>query len=637
MSCCDRSPSLPTASGGLRKRLAALLKTRELWLTAATGVLAAAAWLTAGAGQTVSAVLALIAVATGGGPIIIGAVRGVLRRQVNVDELISIAVVASVGVGEYLPAAVVVWIAALGGLLEQFTAQGAQQAIDQLGSLFPQMAVVRENGQEREVKASEVKARDLVLLRPGSRIPVDGIVAKGRASVNEAPVTGEPMPKEKGPGDTVYAGTVVESGSIEVRAQRVGEDSTLGRMADLIRRAAAEKAPVERVADRYAKYITPATVALALLIYALTGEVMRAVTVLIVVCPCALILATPTAVVAAFGNAARNGVVIKSGPGLEALGSVTVVALDKTGTLTYGRPVIREVVALNGETEEELVLVAAIAEKFSEHPVARALVEEAERRGLDTPDPDEFTSVAGHGVSVVWDGHRVAVGTPELIISGGWEINHDTQALYDELQGTGATVVIVAKCYRVMGVIVVEDQIRETGPEVVAGLARVGIRRVMLLSGDNQANAQRVGRRLGVTEARGGLLPDAKVEVVRSLENAGERVAMVGDGINDAPALAAATVGVAMGTSGTQLAIESAQVALMTEDMSRLPYALALGQKALRLIGQNIWWSLLFNVGGLIGAAAGVLSPISGALVHNFGSVFVVVNAARLLRHRVKV
>jgi len=567
--------------------------------------------------------LALAAVLILGGPIVWNAIKGLLELQTNVDELVSLAIVASVFIGEYRTAAVVAFIMILGSLLEKFTSERARSAIHSLIKLNPAQATLLIDEEETPIPIKDVKRGDLALIRPGERIPVDGLIVRGEATVNQSSLTGESMPVDKKAGDQVYAGTVIYNGMLVVEVERAGQESTLGRLIQLVQDAENVKAPILRAADSYAKYFTPAIIGLSILVFLATRDINRAVTLLIVGCPCAFILAAPTAVTAALGNAAKHGVLIKGGALLEELGRIDTVLFDKTGTLTTGEPVVAKIVSFAPHTEDSLLALAASAEKYSEHPIARAILNTAQENNCILSEPENFRQIVGKGIEAVINGKPVFVGAVN-------ESDPDCQGMQNEEHF--GTILTVKQAQEALGYLAITDQMRANAGTVIEDLGKIGIRKMALLTGDGYAAAYGVAKQAGIEEFHTTLLPQQKLDYIRNLQKQNCKVAMVGDGINDAPSLAAADIGIAMGAMGTDVALDAADVALMNDELSKIPFALKLGKATLKTINFNIAFAMVFNLLAIIGSGLGYLHPISGAIVHNIGSVLVVVNSAMLIR-----
>lgn len=554
------------------------------------------------------------------------------RRRITAGVLVVIAIVGSAYIGEYMAAAVVALMMLTGEFLEEITLQRTRNAVRELVRLAPDVATVERDGRWTELPLREVRLEDRVLVRPGDRVPVDGTIVSGEASLTEASITGESMPVDKAAGETVFAGTTSLAGAVVVRADRIGQDTTLGRIIQIVRSAQEQKGATQKVADRFAAYFTPAILLIAAAVWFITRDPLRVMAVLVIACPCALVLATPTAVVASVGNAARRGGLIKGGVALEAAGHVTAVAFDKTGTLTQGHPVLVAAEPLGGRNPRDLLQMAAVAEARSEHPLGRAIVEHARAAGLDLPDPDQFSTAFGRGVEAMWAGRRIEVGNQRLLGEGDPAL---AALLAQERQGRTALVVRVDG--ESWGVIALADAVRPHSRTVVERLRAMGIRRVIMLTGDHAVTAHAIAAEVGISEVRAGLLPDQKLDVIRELQADGEVVAMIGDGVNDAPALVLANVGVAMGAAGTDVALESADIALMGDDLLLIPEILALSRRATGIILQNIWgFAVVVNVVGVVLAGSGMLSPIGAAIVHNVASLFVVINSGRLLSFRTR-
>ncbi len=482
-----------------------------------------------------------------------------------------------------------------GELLENLTMARANDALKNLARLIPTFVTLLRDGQTAVLPIEHLRVSDRVLVRNGERVPVDGVILNGQVALNESTITGEAVPVDKKAGDPVFAGTLNTAGTVEIQAQKLGRDTTLGTIVKLVEEALKSQAPVQRLANRYAQYLVPITFSVAVLVYLLTSEVVRAVTVLIVVCPCALVLATPTARVAAIGNAARKNAIVKCGASIEAPGKVDCVAFDKTGTLTLGKPRVAGVVALDSLTPEQILTLAATAENCSEHPLGQAIVEHTHARGLSFAVPQEIWVLTGYGVRAKSNGNEILVGSPEWLEQAGLTCEtHPAQIA--ELQARGHSVIPVVVNREVVGVITLSDQLRPEAQAALQALKAAGVKQTVLISGDNAVAVQNVAAQLGVDEYHAQVRPDQKLEIIKSLQQRGFRVAYVGDGVNDAPALATADVGIAMGVAGTDVAIETANIALMNDDMRYLPHLIALSRESLRTIRGSVACSLSMNV-----------------------------------------
>ncbi|MBI5000509.1 MAG: cation-translocating P-type ATPase [Euryarchaeota archaeon] len=605
---------------------------RTLCLTAISGIVLAISffdllpWLPFDA--------AWIAIVISGIPIVYGAVKGVVMEyDVTADLLVAIALVAAVAIGEYFVAGEVAFIMQLGKVLEDVTAERSHRSLQALIKLTPQKARVRTAGVETEVLAKEVKRGDVVIVRPGEAIPVDGVIVRGSTSVNQAVMTGESVPVDRNEGDGVYQGTLNQQGAVEIRATSVGDDSSLRKMIRLVEEAEKNKAPIVRIADRWARVLVPVALGCALVIWFVTGDVGRAVTALVVFCPCSLILATPTAMMATIGNATRKGILIKSGAAVEAISKVDTFVIDKTGTLTCGVLQVAEIEMLDpGMDRTSFVRLIASAEMNSEHPLGKAIVAYGKAMGISVETPESFEMHAGKGVTATVAGRKVSIGEKvvgQAILDGN---PHAAKAI-DRMQKGGKTALPVALDGEIIGIVAIADTLRKEAKGAVAGLKEIGMSRVVMLTGDNQAVADSIGREAGVTDVYASQLPEDKVNAIKSLLKDGHKVAMLGDGVNDAPALATASVGVVMGAIGSDVSMEAADIALMSDDVGKLPFLVKICRKARSRIVFNIVVSMFINFGAIVFAAYGFLNPVTAAIVHNCGSVFVVVNSAMLLTY----
>jgi Cd2+/Zn2+-exporting ATPase/Cu+-exporting ATPase len=583
--------------------------------------------------ERIPAWLAVAAVLAGGYPIFGNVIRALRRRAVTSHALMTLGIIGALAIGQYAAAAVIVFFMRLADFIEAYTTERSRQAIQELLKLAPGTARVERDGRDVEVPAEQVRPGEIVVIKSGDRIPVDGVVLDGRAAVNQASITGESVPVEKGPGVEVFAATICERGALRVRVERVGKDTTFGQILRLVEQAEANKAPVQRFADHFTAYYIPVVVAVALATYAAGGSATAAVATVLVACSCAIAMATPTTVLAAVGWAARRGIVVKGGRYLEALAKVDVLVVDKTGTVTIGRPEVTDLLALGSATEESVLGAAASLEQRSEHPLADGIVRAAQKAGLILDRPARFEVHPGEGVTGELDGENVICGTERLLARLGVELPEAIRARAATLAGGGKSVVLLARGGRLAGVVGLADTLR---PEVAAAVEQIralGIRRIILLTGDRQSAAAAVAARLGI-EYAAELLPVEKIRVVQRLQREGHVVGMVGDGINDAPALAQADVGIAMGVAGTDAAIEAAHVALMRDDWRMVPEAIALGRRAFRVIAQNLWFTAGYNAVGILLAASGWLPPVGAAAAQSLPDVVVMFNSARLLRSR---
>lgn len=616
-------------------------KTRAFWsekrpflFMASSGITLAlsyiSGWLHLGPAY-LPAALAIASLILGGYPILKSAIKALFIPDLNVDTLVSIAAISATAVGAYQEAATVIFIMLLGEFLEHLTVGKARKAISSLIKLDPKTAWVKREQEEVRVPIEEVKTKEIVIVKPGERIPVDGKIISGCGSINQSMLTGESIPVEKGVGDRVYCGTINESGSCEIEASQVAEDTKLAQIKRLILEAQAEKSPTQRVMDRFARYFIPAIFFIALATFLITGDPIRAITILIVACPCALVLGTPTAVVAAIGNAARQGILIKGGVYLEQMGKLRTLLIDKTGTLTYGRPKVVGVHQLDGSDEREILYWAAIAEKRSEHPLAKAISKRAEEMDLRIPHPESFESLRGKGVRAQWNGKAILLGSAQFLREEKVSFPPSAIEALKQKESEGATSLLLSLDHRLLGFISIADTLREKARAAIDRIRNEGVSEIWMLTGDSPPVAERIGNELGLSY-EANLLPEEKVVKVKEWKRKGQGVAMVGDGINDAPALAAADVGIAMGAAGTDVAIETADIALMTDELEKIPTTIRLSRKALRVIKENIAFALVFNTVLVFLSAQGWVTMILGAMMHQASSLLVILNSMRLLR-----
>lgn len=577
---------------------------------------------------------AWVSVFISGLPLVYKAVKKLIKNKgigkISSAFLITIAMIAAVAIGDVFAAGEVACIMALGEILEDLTTDRAKKGLKKLIALAPVQGRKLVDGKETLVPAEEIAVGDILRILPGETVPVDGVVVSGQSSVDQSVLTGESLPVDKEVGDEAYCGTINRFGTMDIRATKVGEDSSLQKLIRMVKDAEKNKAPMQRTADKWASWLVP----VALLIAVIAGLAMRdivvAVTVLVVFCPCALVLATPTAIMAAIGQATKHGVIIKSGEALEKLNKVDVVAFDKTGTLTFGKLTVSDVLPFDEEiSETQLLTLAAAAEQRSEHPLGKAIVAHANAQEITPLAAENFRMEAGKGVSVTVSGKTVLCGNAKYLTENGVTLSEKATGALDRFQEEGKASVLVAREERILGVIALSDVLRPTAKRTVEGLGKAGVN-TLLLTGDNARTANYFAAQAGVDEVKAELLPEEKVENILSLQKAGKKVCMIGDGVNDAPALKTATVGVAMGAMGSDIAVEAADVALMGDDISKLPYLKRLARATVRTIKFSIGLSLLINFAAIVLSLLGLLTPTTGALVHNAGSFFVILIAALL-------
>ncbi|WP_256838001.1 heavy metal translocating P-type ATPase [Ornithinimicrobium faecis] len=619
--------------------LASLLVDRTIG-----GELTARWWIDAGAHATGSDVftladlLMLLAAVVAGHQIVVKAVNALLTRVIGIDLLVSVAAIGAVLIGNFWEAAAVTFLFAIGHALEAATLNKTRSALAELVAVAPDFAIVLRDGEQVEVPAGQVAMGEIVLVKNGAKVPVDGQVVAGTGAIDEASITGESIPVEKAKADQVFAGTVSRGGFLQVLATGIGADTTLARIIHRVEEAQDAKAKTQAFIDRFSAWYTPAVMVLAVVAGLISGDVVLALTLLVIGCPGALVISIPVAIVAGIGRAARNGILIKGGEFLETSARISAVAVDKTGTLTEGRPELTDVVVLApGHDRASVLRWAAAAEAGSEHPLARPIIDAARAEGVATEGiPEGVTPVPGKGIVAEVEGRRVRIGNPPLLEEHGITEDNGAGRAATELAAVGRTPMIVAVDDTVIGLVAVADRIREDAPEMVRRLHEAGVDKVVMLTGDTRLVAEAIGGATGIDEIHASLLPEDKLDAVARLQRDGHTVAMVGDGVNDAPALATADIGVAMGAAGSAVAVETADIALMGDNLLKLPEAISLARRTARVMRQNIAIALITVVVLLAGVFAGGVTMSIGMLVHEVSVLVVIVNAMRLLRNQTR-
>lgn len=558
-------------------------------------------------------------------------IRLIREKWVSSALLITIAMVASLLIGELFAAGEVAWIMALGALLEDWTVERAKKGLKNLIDLTPQTARrVSDDGSETIVSIEEVSLEDRLRILPGEVIPVDGEIVEGTSSIDQSIMTGESLPIDKSIGDDVYCGTMNLYGAIDISATSLGENSSLQKLIDLVKEADNNQAPTQRIADKWATWLVPIALAIAIAAWLVTGDIVRGVTVLVVFCPCALILATPTAIMGAIGQATKHGVLIKSGEALEKLGGLNTIAFDKTGTLTYGNLAVSDVISLDEDyTSEDVLLMTASAEKRSEHPLAKAIIENVENKSIKIEEAHDFEMIPGKGIKASNSYGEIVCGNQKYLSELNIEESENLQSTLDTLRYEGKASIIVGLNGRTVGVIGLSDMIREDAGDMIESLHKLDTETI-LLTGDHKETADYFASKVGIKDVRGELLPEDKLTAIEDIKKSGRQVCMIGDGVNDAPALKASDVSVAMGTMGSDVAIDAADVALLGDDIGKIPYLKRLSNSTLFTIRFNIALSMFINAVAIICSVLGLLNPVTGAIVHNAGSCLVVLNAALL-------
>ena len=577
--------------------------------------------------------IAWVAIILCGLPIIMEAVIGLVTAfDIKADVLVSLALIASICIHEDFAAGEVAFIMQLGALLEDLTVARARAGIEKLVKLTPQTARVLRDGREVIIPAEEVQVGEQLRVLPGETVPVDGVILSGQTSINQAVMTGESLPVDKSEGDEVSSGTVNQFGAFEMQATKVGEDSSIQKMIRLVQSADAGKAKIVGLADRWATWIVVTALTAAILTWLVTGEPIRAVTILVVFCPCSLVLATPTAIMAAIGNATKHGFLVKEGDALERLAKVTKVTFDKTGTLTVGVPkVVLVQSAVEKYSKEEIYALVAAAEKNSEHPLGKAVVSCFRSDiGQEIPNVETFDMIPGQGVKAKVNGKMICAGNARLLQNERISISEDMGRIASEQQNKGATIIYAAVDGELSGVLALSDSLREESCQMIRKIKNIGITPV-LITGDNKEAAGEIADEVGIIDVNANCLPEDKLRIIESYQQKKEPVCMIGDGVNDAPALKVATVGIAMGGVGSDIAVDAADIALVDDEVRELPHLFALSHKMMTKIKFNLTFSMLLNFVAIILAMTGILNPVIGALVHNAGSVFVIINSAFLL------
>jgi Cd2+/Zn2+-exporting ATPase len=584
----------------------------------------------------ISNILMIAAAIIAGYPIAINAIRALRYKILGIDALVTLAVIGALIIKEYWEAAAVTFLFMLGNYLESKTLEKTRTAIKALLSLAPDIARVIRNGEEIELSPEDVIEGDIVIIRPGEKIPVDGTVTEGSAYVNQAPITGESMPVSKDINDGVFSGTVIESGYLKVRADRVGEDTTFSRILQMVEEAQDKKAKTQKFLEVFSRYYTPSIMILAVIVFIITRDAELSLTLLVISCPGALVISTPVSIVAGIGNGAKQGVLIKGGEIIEKLGTVKVLTFDKTGTLTEGKPKVTNIKSF-GISEEELLRLASSAEMYSEHPLARAILEEAGSKPIGSLiSPDETYMITGQGLRAKLGDKIILVGNRKLMNENGLKIPEDIEEYLKNEESEGQTAVIVADLEKIIGVVSIADTLRKDAGILIKKLKASGIRKAVMLTGDNKRAAAAIAKKIGLDDYYAELLPEDKVSMLNKLQKEFGTTAMVGDGVNDAPALASADLGIAVGGAGADVAMETADVVLMSNEIKKLSYAIGLSRATVKNMKQNIYFAIIVVGLLLAGVLAKVVFLSSGMLVHELSVLAVILNAIRLLKYKQK-
>ncbi len=571
--------------------------------------------------------LGVVFVLAGGYPVFMNVIRATMKRQIISHTLMTIGVIAALVVGQWVTAALVVVFMRVGNYVENFTTESARRAVKELTSLAPQTARVERDGKEVEIPVSEVKLGETIIVRPGEKIAVDGEVISGQATVDQSAITGESMPIEAANGTHVFAATIAKLGSLRIRTERIGTDTTFGRVVKMVEEAEAHRADVQQIADKFSAWYLPVVAVIAGLTFLFTRNPLSTAAVLLVACSCSFALATPVAMLASVGASAKRGLLIKGGKYLELLARADVLLVDKTGTLTLGQPQVTDVVSLNGLSRSDLLGLAASAERYSEHPLAEAVRVLARNENISLVEPEKFEAIPGYGVQAIINAQTIRVGNRRMIPSAA------SLTVAADLEAQGKTLLFMERNQELVGVFAAADTLRSEVPNALAEVRSLGIRHIELLTGDNERTASALAEKLGVSY-RANLLPEHKIDVVKEYQAKGHIVVMIGDGVNDAPALAQANVGMAMGAAGADVAIEAAHIALMREDWNLVPDVLKIAKRTMKIVKTNLAFTTVYNIVGLSLAAIGVLPPVLAAAAQSLPDIGIMGNSARLLKQK---
>ena len=571
--------------------------------------------------------LGVLFVIAGGYPVFMNVIRATLKRQIISHTLMTIGVIAALVVGQWVTAALVVVFMRVGDYVENFTTESARRAVKELTSLAPLTARVERDGVEVEIPVTEVKVGETIIVRPGEKIAVDGEVVSGQATIDQSAITGESMPVEAANGTHVYAATITKLGSLRIRADRIGTDTTFGRVVKMVEEAEAHRADVQQIADKFSAWYLPVVAVIAGLTFLFTRNPLSTAAVLLVACSCSFALATPVAMLASVGASAKRGLLIKGGKYLELLARADVLLVDKTGTLTLGQPQVTDVISLNGLSRAELLSIAASAERYSEHPLAEAVRVMARDENVSLVEPEKFEAIPGHGVQAIINAQAIRIGNRRMIPSAA------SLPIAKDLEAQGKTLLFMERDQELVGVFAAADTLRSEVPNALAEVRSLGIRHIELLTGDNERTASTLAEKLGVS-FRANLLPEHKIDVVSEYQAQGHTVVMIGDGVNDAPALAQANVGIAMGAAGTDVAIEAAHIALMREDWNLVPDVLKIAKRTMNIVKMNLAFTTIYNLVGLSLAAIGILPPVLAAAAQSLPDIGIMGNSARLLKQK---
>jgi len=622
----DSPPPAPVSMGDFNRRLTVLLVS-VFAIILSVVIFGEGLGLFDFLNDRVPFLLGLVLVIAGGYPVFMNVIRSTLRRQVISHTLMTLGVIAALVVGQWVTAALVVIFMRIGDYVENFTTESARRAVKELTTLAPQTARVERDGVETEVPIHEIKVGETIIVRPGEKIAVDGEVVSGQATIDQSAITGESMPIEAASGTHVFAATIAKLGSLRIRTERIGVDTTFGRVVKMVEEAEAHRADVQRIADKFSAWYLPVVAVVAALTFLISRNPLSTAAVLLVACSCSFALATPVAMLASVGASAKRGLLIKGGKYLELLARADVLLVDKTGTLTLGQPQVTDVISLNGLSRSDLLGLAASAERYSEHPLAEAVRVLAREENIPLIEPEKFEAIPGQGVQAIINSKNIRVGNRHMILSA------TSLPIATDLEAQGKTLLFMECDQELVGVFAAADTLRLEVPSALAEVRSLGLRHIELLTGDNERTASALAEKLGVSY-RANLLPEHKIEVVKEYQAKGHIVVMVGDGVNDAPALAQANVGIAMGAAGTDVAIEAAHIALMREDWNLVPEVLKIAKRTMKIVKMNLAFTTVYNVVGLSLAAIGILPPVLAAAAQSLPDIGIMGNSARLLKSK---
>lgn len=585
-----------------------------------------------GVHKIITNIIALSAVFLGGTWRFMEGIHDLFHKHITVNVFVTVSLAATMAIGEFLSAAIVILIMETANAVETYSLDKNRNSIQDLLSLAPTVATLLTSDGEKEISIDDIQVGDIIVVKPGDRIPVDGEIVYGGGNINESAITGESVPAVKGIGDSLYAGTLNETGHIKLKANKIGQDTTLSKIVHQVEDAHELKAPVQKTADKFTAWFLPVVLVTAILGYIITRNIQSAVSILLVAAPCALTIGTPTAVTAGIANMSRQGVIVKGGLYFELAGKVDALVVDKTGTFTVGHPEVLDVVSTSNSNDDEVLKLATMAERYSDHPLARAVTTYADKNNIDAPEPEDFNSETGKGIYALSDGHQIYVGRKSYLTSKNISVPKELEIALEKQDEKGRSSILVAKDSEVIGLIAIADKIRAEAVNAVESLSAVlGVENIYMLTGDNKASANAVAKQIGIKNVYAELLPEDKLKIVKDLQSQGKKVGMVGDGINDAPALAQAEVGIAMGSSGTDVAIDTADVTLMNDNLTKIADFIDISRRVVKRIKINLFFAIVFNAVGILIGNLGYLNPVLAIILQEAGTVTVIISSTLLI------